>query len=207
MARRAATPRLQPSLWDRLVDPDLATGAAAAVSASGELARFRDQVRRDLEWLLNSRRPPVDLPPGMTRLGKSLMSYGLPDFTSMNLADPSEADRLLRVLEAVIRDFEPRLTNVRITLNPPSRDSPRAALHYRIEALLRVDPAPEPVAFDTVLELSNRAFVVQSDGARALGVRKAGAEGGGRRTKSGKRKTKGGRQRIKSGGRRIASQG
>jgi type VI secretion system protein ImpF len=64
----------------------------------------------------------------------------------------------------VIRDFEPRLTNVEVKFDSDIVDKTKASLHYRIEALLRVDPAPEPVVFDTVLELGSRAFVVRRDG-------------------------------------------
>ena len=35
------------------------------------------------------------------------------------------------------------------------------ALRFRIEALLRVEPAPEPVTFDAVLQLNTQKYVVQ----------------------------------------------
>jgi type VI secretion system protein ImpF len=36
-------------------------------------------------------------------------------------------------------------------------------LQFRIDALLRVDPAPEPVVFDTVLEPATGAVVVRGE--------------------------------------------
>jgi len=34
-------------------------------------------------------------------------------------------------------------------------------VHFRIDALLRLDPAPEPVTFDTVLQLGTQQYVVK----------------------------------------------
>jgi type VI secretion system protein ImpF len=147
-----------------LINPQPTGGEGPGVPLSSAIERVKDEVRRDLEWLLNARRPPLQIPEGMATLEKSLITYGLPDFTSMNLAAPSECDRLERILLAVIRDFEPRLSNVRISFNPVRQEKARFALHYRIDAMLRVEPSPQAVVFDTMLELGSRAFVVRSEG-------------------------------------------
>ncbi len=164
MARKPQNTRLHHSLWDRLINPDLNRGGGVDISAAGEVERLKAEVCRDLEWLLNSRRTPIDLPPELPHLAKSVVGYGLPDFTSLCLADPSHRDRLLKILEKAIEDFEPRLFNVQITFNPFEQDETRSSLHYRIDAMLRIDPAPEPVVFDTVLQLGNRAFAVKAEG-------------------------------------------
>ena len=164
MPAKPRTTRIQHSLWDRLTAGDRPQGEGVGTSTAGEIARLRDEVRRDLEWLLNSRRPPVDLPPGSSALERSVMTYGLPDFSGLCLADPQECDRLTATLATTIAQFEPRLANVRVLFEPISRDGARPALHYRIEALLRIDPVPEPVAFDTILELADRSFTVKTPG-------------------------------------------
>lgn len=163
MARRQPT-HLQHSLWDRLTNLDLIPGPGVTLTSASEVERIKDSVRRDLEWLLNSRRPPVDLPEGMATLEQSLMSYGLPDISSLSIGDRLELERFQRTLETVIRNFEPRLTQVRVSFTPLDQDKHKAALHYRIEALLRIDPVPEPIVFDTMLNLGNRAFIVRRDG-------------------------------------------
>jgi predicted component of type VI protein secretion system len=43
----------------------------------------------------------------------------------------------------------------------PSTDVVRG-IHFRIEGLLRMDPAPEPVFFDTLLEVSKGEYKVTS---------------------------------------------
>jgi len=163
LARRPPV-NFQHSLWDRLTNPDLTPGPGVAVTPTSETERIKDSVRRDLEWLLNSRRCPDDIPAGMTTLEQSLMSYGLPDITSLSIGDTLELERFQRTLESVIRNFEPRLSKVRVTFTPLEKDRNKATLHYRIDALLRLDPASEPIVFDTVLNLGNRAFTVRRDG-------------------------------------------
>ena len=166
MARKPENTKLHHSLWDRLINPDENRGGGVnVISIAGEVQRVRSEVCRDLEWLLNSRRTPVDLPPELTHLTKSVVGYGLPDFTSLCLEDPSDRERLVKILEQAIQNFEPRLFDVRISFNPFEQDETRSSLHYRIDAMLRVDPAPEPVVFDTVLQLGNRAFAVKAEGA------------------------------------------
>ncbi|MGH8059965.1 MAG: type VI secretion system baseplate subunit TssE, partial [Candidatus Entotheonellia bacterium] len=59
-----------------------------------------------------------------------------------------------------ITTFEPRLSQVHVTLEPP-RPHDRT-LRFRVEAVLLVEPAPEPVTFDTLLRLNTQEYVVQS---------------------------------------------
>jgi type VI secretion system protein ImpF len=47
---------------------------------------------------------------------------------------------------------------VSVTLQ--ARDDLEPSLRFRVDALLRIDPAPEPVAFDTVLQPDVGRFVV-----------------------------------------------
>ena len=162
MARRLPV-HFKHSLWDRLTNTDLATGPGVGSSQSGEVERIKDSVRRDLEWLLNSKRPPVDFPEGIESLEQSLMSYGLPDITSLSPGSTLELEQFQRTLEGVIRNFEPRLTRVVVSFTPLDKDGHRGSLHYRIDALLRLDPYPEPIVFDTVLDLGNRAFSVRRE--------------------------------------------
>jgi type VI secretion system protein ImpF len=55
--------------------------------------------------------------------------------------------------------FEPRLTRVRVGLHPWYEHE--RALRFRVEALLRVDPAPEQVTFDAVLRLHTQQYVIE----------------------------------------------
>jgi type VI secretion system protein ImpF len=161
MARREQTPRFQHSLWDRLTDPTLVRGEEIAVTTSGEIERIKQQVRRDLEWLLNSRSSGREFPPGLKALEQSVIRYGLPDLSSMNLDNPKERERFEDVLAVAIRDFEPRLDRIQVRLDDQQPSNGRPRLHYRVEALLKLEPTPLSVVFDTVLELGTKTFRVE----------------------------------------------
>ena len=66
--------------------------------------------------------------------------------------------RIRRALEQAIALFEPRLDRVRVTMETPQQHE--QALRFRVEALLRIEPAPIPVAFDAAL-LKTQEYMVQ----------------------------------------------
>lgn len=153
------------SLLDRLVDrskdkdSDYAASGDEANTRSESFRRYKDGVKRDLEWLLNTRQIPEPAGEGALHLSKSLYEYGLPDLTAMGLHSARDKDQLLRMLESAVRKFEPRILNVKVTLEPMLVES--RILRFRIDGLLRVDPAPEPVSFNTVLELTSGEYEVK----------------------------------------------
>ena len=59
-----------------------------------------------------------------------------------------------------IESFEPRLRRIRVT-NPTEVGSTQQAIVFHVDALLMMDPAPERIAFDTVLEVSKGAYTVK----------------------------------------------
>ena len=65
---------------------------------------------------------------------------------------------MTRSIENAIEIFEPRFINVRVSLEPVS--SVDKQLKFRIEASLNLEPTPEPVVFDTVLEMGSGNFAV-----------------------------------------------
>jgi type VI secretion system protein ImpF len=160
MARPDRVQRIVPSLLDRLLDDRPEQSHEAPESRFYDVREQKKSVARDLEELLNSRQESLwELPPEFAAVRKSLPLYGLPDFSSYNLLSPDDRNRLQRAIESTITSFEQRLQRVRVTMNPPSEKD--RALHFKVEALLRVDPIPEPVAFDTLLHLSTQEYSVQ----------------------------------------------
>ncbi len=126
------------------------------------LRELKQSVSRDIEALLNTRRELLEeLPPAYKELKSSLLCYGLPDFTAMNLMNPRERKKMQRIIEQTVSTFEPRLNTVKVTvLDPTGLDQ---ALHFRIEALLLVEPEPESVAFDAILQSSPAKYNVHSE--------------------------------------------
>ncbi len=151
---------VQPPLLDRLIDLDPFTGDAPQTRAAAVRA-LKEALRRDLEWLLNTRRTASELPKSMEELKTSVYNYGLPDLTSIALHSKADEIYLLNILESAIAAFEPRLIQVKVVTREPFHAFERT-LHFHIEALLLVDPAPESVSFDTVFKVDQGACEVKT---------------------------------------------
>jgi type VI secretion system protein ImpF len=150
-----------PSLIDRLLDENPEVRQEAPGKYFQDVRGLERSVMRDLENLLNTRREALfDLPEEFNELKKSLLVYGLPDVTAYNLLDPNDRNRLRRAIEAAISAFESRLQRVRVSMTTPGQTD--GALHFRIEAQLRVEPSPEPVTFDTILQLDTQKYSIRA---------------------------------------------
>jgi type VI secretion system protein ImpF len=149
-------------LLDRLIDLEPDKQRDPPLSPAESIAVLRHSLRRDLETLLNARRRWRSWPEGYTELDVSPVGYGISDFSAGAFNDPQRREGLRSDVEHTIRRFEPRLTRLRVMLVEP-KDSLEARLHLRIEALLRVEPAPEPIAFDTLVDAATAEVTVQQD--------------------------------------------
>ncbi len=149
---------LTQSLLDRLIDESPGR-ADSPLTYSQSLRLFKAGLKRDLEWLLNTRQSAEAMPPGLREVAASVLNYGLVDVASVAIDSDADRARLARMLEATIARFEPRLDGIRVTMEPPTPLSRR--LRFHIEALLHVDPTPEQIDFDTVLELASGQYEVK----------------------------------------------
>ena len=138
------------SVLDRLLVGDTPVDKARMMPG-GSLRRLRAALLRDLEALLNARKPWRSMPARLSFLRTSALSYGLADFAGGTVKDAMERTRLCAEIADAITRFEPRLTAVEVELaETPS--SLEAVLSFRIKAVLLIDPVPEPVVFDTMLD-------------------------------------------------------
>ena len=151
--------RVTPSLLDRLVDADYKNSRDPATSRAETVRDLKRAVQRDLENLLNSRNPYADLPSAFAEAGQSVITYGLPDFSTMSLKTEADRNRLRLLIEAAIRAFEPRLAGVSTAVRATS-DTDRS-LRLRVDARLLMDPSPEAVSFDVVMPLQTMKYQVQ----------------------------------------------
>jgi type VI secretion system protein ImpF len=160
MARNELETRVVPSILERLLDDHPEISREPVSNHFYDIHQMKAAVANDLEELLNTRREALtELPVEFVEANKSLLVYGLPDFTSLNLFDPTDCSRIKRFLEAAIARFEPRLERVRVSMQEPNRND--RTLRFRIEAMLRIEPSREPVAFDTVLQLATQTYSVR----------------------------------------------
>ena len=161
MARFEEEVRITPSVLDRLIDYEPEVTQEPIASRSKSLRQLKQSVKRDLEWLLNTRQVAGGLPPGLKETNRSLAAYGLPDFTTISIRNEDDQELMRRAITTAIKILEPRLEGVTVTIEPLYEGE--LMMHFRIDARLKVDPAPEAVTFDTVLDPIHHQYVVQGD--------------------------------------------
>ena len=154
MARAATETLVTQSILDRLTQVE-----DWPSTRNQSLRFFRDAIKRDLEWLLNTRKPPLPQLASRTAARDSVINFGLPDISALGLRSATDQRSLRSAIENCLRVFEPRLSDVRVTLE--SSDTADRRLRFHIEANMRLDPAPEEITFDTVLELSSGEYRVK----------------------------------------------
>lgn len=159
MARNGLEAPVTLSVLDRLVDDEPKNSAEPPLTRSQSLRRLREAIKRDLEWLLNTRRN-AEIEEGVYKeVDRSVMGYGLPDITTIGLHSVRDQTRLRRALEQTILKFEPRIAGARVQME--SISGVTRGIRFHIQGLLLVDPAPEPITFDTVLELPAGQYEVK----------------------------------------------
>ncbi|QDU63419.1 hypothetical protein Pan216_42990 [Planctomycetes bacterium Pan216] len=160
MARPDAQQGLVPSVIDRLID---SSSMGTPQRKGFNLQQIFQSVRRDLEDLLNTRKPYEEIPEDFVEVRKSIANYGIPDLTPHPASTEEDRQDIGRVIEEVIRQFEPRLRDVRATL-ADSEDPDVEIVRFQITARLNVDPSPE-MPFATVLELdTGHTLISANDG-------------------------------------------
>jgi type VI secretion system protein ImpF len=165
MAGRDASGPVTLSVLDRLIDNDPKHSAEAPLTRAQSLRALKGALKRDLEWLLNTRRTIDPAPDSARETVRSVYHYGFADISSKSVLSNQDQNDLVREMESVITVFEPRLKRVKVRMEPLGENS--RDLHFVIDGLLNVDPAPEPVRFDTVLEIGKGQYEVRGeDGAR-----------------------------------------
>ena len=163
MARIREEQYLVPSVLDRLIDEEPHKRSEPPKSRTQVLRDLRRSVRRDLERLLNTRHRCVEWPPDLDQLDASLVNYGIPDFTGAGMSSPADREQFRRVVEWVIRSFEPRFKSVKVELRDDV-DTGSRTISFRIDAMLYAEPAPEPIVFDSQLEPTTGGFQIVSHG-------------------------------------------
>lgn len=152
---------LLPSVLDRLIDDSPEETTERPLSGTEHLRILRNSIRRDLEALLNARLPVVETPEDLKELHESSFEFGVPDVTGTNLSSQGRRARFLRDLEGLIRKYEPRFKSVKVS--PISADDPTdRLLHFKIDALVHAEPAPEALTFSSHMEPVTRSFQVKA---------------------------------------------
>ena len=143
-------------LFERLVDDDPHTPGEAQPFRIYGVAALRASVARELMRLLNTRCPrpagPAD------EMDRTILDYGIPDFSHIAAGSDTDTHKLARILEQAIAVYEPRLRQVRVTIEPSKTSKTTAT--GSIEAMLVVGSVNEPVSFPLALVLKSGEVVL-----------------------------------------------
>jgi type VI secretion system protein ImpF len=147
-----------PGLFDRLMDGPV-NGASSATIKRMTVEELKDSVARDLEALLNTRTViPEELLKRFPECGRSIVTYGLNDFAGRSLSSTDDRAYICQCLEKAIARHEPRLRNVKASLEV--REDSINRLNFAITALMVVSTSQEPVNFDAVLQPSSLHYTI-----------------------------------------------
>lgn len=152
--------RVQLSVLDRLLDDEPKNREEAQPTRSQTIARLKDALRRDLEWLLNTRSFPEEIEDELEETSASVFTYGLPDFSSLAAGSKQTKARLERALQRVLDVFEPRLINVTVKAVDGDDKGEKRTIRFLISGWLYMDPAPLQVSFDTRLQVTRGEYRV-----------------------------------------------
>lgn len=157
MAKPLEDEPLRASVLDRL-QGDQGHGK---FSGRQTLSQLIESVHVSLENLLNTRWRVTVWPPALGELQRSLVNYGIPDFTAVNISSPSARTHFGKLLEEAIRIHEPRFKKVRVDLIE-NEDRLDRTLRFRIDAELYASPDPVQVKFDSQLDPTSHRIRVDT---------------------------------------------
>ncbi len=147
------------SILDRLLDDEPDVVQEPVQHQLLDIRQIKDKVIRDLENLLNTRRPISQVPVSFKGVNNSVLMYGLGDFTSDNPQSPSVRNRLRQDIEKAVSRFEPRIKNVTVRLEEGTIKGRNVS--FRITGMLVLESEVEPVTFDTFFEPDRGRYLIQ----------------------------------------------
>jgi type VI secretion system protein ImpF len=162
MARTELDRNVQPSLLDRLTDEQPGQPADAPIAHEESVRRYRQSVQRDLERLLNTRRTIVPVDALFAEVRDSVHEFGIPDGTGIAPGTIEGQKLLTDSIRDAISRFEPRLANVVVRLTD-SDQVKTPQVRFVVEATLRMDPTPEQIVFDSLLDIATGGIAIEDN--------------------------------------------
>lgn len=134
-------------LFERLRDDDLTVPYEPKPRMMATVEELRESVRRELQWLLNTRAPRIGDPLRAPR-------YGIPEFSHLSVSIAEEREDLCSTIVRAIEYHETRLKNVSVELL--DFDNVERAARLSLRAVLKSDQDGEPILFDLVVHFKNK---------------------------------------------------
>lgn len=145
------------SLFDRLID-DAPDTSVERVSDDELQRQLKHGMRRDLEGLLNGKRPHARWLPHGSALEQTVLGFGLPDLSTDDFSSAVARERIRRLIATTIRLHEPRLRRLEVETDGGPTST---GVRFRISAVMLVEATEEPVIYDASLRPTDREFAVR----------------------------------------------
>lgn len=164
MAVAQSTPfeRLQPCLFDRLLDDDVQNKQEGRTAKVISLSDYRAAVLRDLSWLMNcSSHTKSEGLDDFPHVESSVFNFGKPSLSGLEVAGMN-VQQLEAEIARAVRNFEPRIvgdTLVVKAVRGETKHSP-STLVFEIRADLWARPFPEKLFIKTALDMETGAVTM-----------------------------------------------
>jgi type VI secretion system protein ImpF len=93
-------------------------------------------IHNNLQILLETRSLGITNEEKLSQAERSVLTFGLPDFANMSFSNPQAQLELCQTIKSRIKIFEPRLTNVQVSILNNDQVIERS-LKIRIDAMVR----------------------------------------------------------------------
>ena len=153
MARTKTEVLIVQSLIDRLTDFEDWPN-----TRNSTLAMYREGIKRDVEWLLNSRRPFIESLDSYKEASSSVLNYGLPDLSQFSGTEDAPTALALSIAQT-LRTFEPRIRDPHVSVT--RSDTVARNVRFHVDGQLVFENADEDISFDTLLEMTSGEYAVK----------------------------------------------
>jgi type VI secretion system protein ImpF len=151
VARTKSEVLVTQSLIDRLTDYD-----DWPTTRNASLRMYRDGIKRDMEWLLNSRKPHVETVEKYELACRSVFNFGLPDFSQLPNHDP---DGVRQAILKTIRTHESRILDPLVQVI--RSDMLSRSIRFHVDGRLAFEDGEEEISFDTLLNITSGTYEVK----------------------------------------------
>lgn len=147
--------QVTPTLLDRLIDQNPGCDQESATEWNNGLIALKESIRRDLENLLNTRLTVAVDYQRFPELKRSILNYGLIDFSQVPLESESDQKQFAARIEQVIELFEPRFSNLSVELFNKDKNQKRM-LYLTISATMQLEAQLITVAYQSQVDVLDR---------------------------------------------------
>ncbi|MBD1556909.1 type VI secretion system baseplate subunit TssE [Vibrio sp. S9_S30] len=137
------------SLLDKLIDHDPRNSTDVHFPLNSQ--QIVRGLIRDVEALLNTRLSWVKVDNTLPELRKSLLTYGLPDFSSMPFSSKDGQQHLCKIVKDTLLEFEPRFKELSVSIINDKDDVDRV-LRLRISAVYELGQKYHELVLDSEVE-------------------------------------------------------